>query len=40
MIKSWQKVYCDSLYNMWVSEEGNRWELKGDEGGRYGRVRR
>jgi hypothetical protein len=25
---------------MWASEEGNRWELKGDEGGRYGRVRR
>lgn len=27
-------------YNMWVSEEGNGWELSGDFGGRYGRVRR
>ena len=27
-------------YNMWVSEAGNQWELSGEKGGRYGRVRR
>lgn len=27
-------------YNRWVSEDGNNWELAGERGGRYGRVRR
>ena len=27
-------------YNMWVSEDGNNWEFAGEQGGRYGRVRR